>query len=364
MINVNKLVILIAFITACAVSVHAGNPDRAGEAGAYELTINPWARSAGLFGMNSSRVIGLEAERINVAGMALTRKTDVIFARTHWVQGTDIFINTAGVAQKFGRNKADVVGFSFMAFDLGEFDRTTTDNPDPGVLGTFKPQFFNMGISYARAFSNHINAGATVRLVSERIDDLKAFGFCIDLGIMYVTGKLDNARFGISLRNVGTPMKYSGDGLVFRGPAPQGGYQQSASQRTEKFELPSMLNIGVSYDLYADNLKNDKEKPHNHRVSVMFNYTSNSFGKDHVGGGLEYSWKEYFMIRGGYRWEKDITADANRTTWFRGPSAGFSAEMPLKKSKGKESPTLGVDYAYLVTSPFKGTHHYGLRFTL
>lgn len=351
-------------ITLCGSITRAGNPDRAGEAGAYELTINPWARSAGLFGMNSSRVMGLEAERVNIAGLAFARKTEIIFARTHWVQGTDIFINAAGVAQKFGKDKANVLGFSFMSIDLGEIDRTTTSNPDPGELGTFKPQFFNMGISFARAFSNHINAGATVRIVSERIDDLKAFGFCVDLGIQYVTGKLDNARFGIALRNVGTPMKYTGDGLIFRGPAPLGDYQQSQSQRTEKFELPSLLNIGMSYDIYADNLKNDKEKPHDHRVSVIFNFTSNSFGKDQVGGGLEYSWKDYFMVRGGYRWEKGITDDVERTTWYRGYSGGFSAEVPLKKSKGSESPTLGIDYAYLFTSPFSGTHHYGLRFNL
>lgn len=360
-----KRIFALTILTAvCGGIVRAGNPDRAGESGAYELTINPWARSAGLFGMNSSRVMGLEAERINVAGLAFTRKTEVVFARTHWVQGTDIFINTAGVAQKFGKDKKDALSFTFMAFDLGEFDRTTTSNPDPGELGTFKPQFFNMGISYARAFSSHIAAGATMRIVSEKIDDLKAFGFCVDLGIQYVTGKLDNVRFGIALRNVGTPMKYSGDGLIFRGQAPEGSYQQSQSQRTEKFELPSLLNIGMSYDLYADNLKNDKDKPHNHRVSVLFNFTSNSFGKDQVGGGVEYSWKEYFMVRAGYRWEKGITDDVNRTSWYRGYAGGFSAEMPLKKSKGAESPSIGIDYAYLVTSPFKGTHHYGLRFNL
>ncbi len=78
---------------------------------------------------------------------------------------------------KFGKEKKDVLGFSFMSVDLGEFDRTTTSNPDPGELGTFKPGFFKMGISYARAFSNHISAGATMRMVSEHIDDLKAFGF-------------------------------------------------------------------------------------------------------------------------------------------------------------------------------------------
>src|ERR1051325_3535661 len=204
--NVKRLFALTVLLTTCGSLIRAGNPDRAGEAGAYELLINPWARSAGLFAMNSSRVMGLEAERINVAGLAFTRKTEVILARTNWVQGTDIFINTAGVAQKFGKDNANVLGFSFMAIDLGDFYRTTTSNPDPGDLGTFKPQFFNMGLSFARAFSNHISAGATVRIVSERIEDVKAFGFCADLGIQYVTGKLDNARFGIALRNVGTPM--------------------------------------------------------------------------------------------------------------------------------------------------------------
>jgi hypothetical protein len=258
------------------------------------------------------------------------------------------------------------MSFTFMAVDFGEIERTTTSNPEGG-LGTFEPQFFNMGFSYARAFSNHINAGATMRVVSERIDDLKAFGFCVDLGIQYVTGKLDNARFGIALRNVGTPMKFGGDGLIFRGTAPEGDYQQSQSQRTEKYELPSLLNIGASYDIYADNLKNDKEKPHDHRVSVIFNFTSNSFGKDQVGGGLEYSWKEFFTVRGGYRWEKGITDDAARTSAYRGFSGGFSAQAPLKKKEKRENgtgPTLGIDYAYLATSPFKGTHHYGLRFNL
>ena len=341
----------------------SGNPDRAGEAGAYELTINPWTRNAGFFGMNSSRTMGLEAERINVAGLAFTRKTEVLFSRAHWLQGSDIFINTAGIAQKIGKNEADVLGITFMALDFGEINRTTTSNPEGG-LGTFKPQFFNMGLSYARAFSNRIFAGATVRIVSERIDNLAAFGFCVDMGIQYVTGKLDNARFGIALRNVGTPMKFSGDGMTFRGQAPQGDYQQSQSMRSEKFELPSLLNIGISYDIYADNLKNNKDLAHDHRVTVLFNFTSNSFGKDHVGGGLEYSWKDILMIRGGYRWEKGITNDLERTSAFTGYSGGFSAQFPLKKSKGAESPTIGLDYAYLATTPFSGTHFYGVRFNL
>ncbi|MDZ4845353.1 MAG: PorV/PorQ family protein [Chitinophagales bacterium] len=358
-----RTILLFALVTVVLKCAQAGNPDRAGEAGASELLINPWARSGGLFGMNSSRVMGLEAERVNIAGLAfMHNKTEAVFTRSHWLQGTDIFINAAGVGQKFGKDKENAMSFTFMSMNFGEIERTTTTNPEGG-LGTFEPQFFNMGLGFARTFSKRIYAGMAVRIISERIDDLKAFGFCIDLGIQYVTGKLDNARFGVSLRNIGTPMKFSGDGLVFRGAAPGGDYQQSQSQRTEKFELPSQLNIGASYDIYVDNLKNDKEKKHDHRLSVIFNYASNSFGKDNVGGGLEYSWKEIFMLRGGYRWEKGINDDVERTSAHRGISAGFSAQVPLKKDK-ENSPSIGIDYAYLVSSPFRGTHQYGVRFIL
>ncbi len=358
-----RIIFLFALVSVLVECAHAGNPDRAGEAGASELLINPWARSGGLFAMNSSRIMGLEAERVNIAGLAFVHKTEAVFTRSHWLQGTDIYVNAAGVGQKFGKDKENAMSFSFMSMNFGEIERTTTSNPEGG-LGTFEPQFFNMGLGYARTFSKRIYAGAAVRIVSERIDDLKAFGFCVDLGIQYVTGKLDNARFGVSLRNIGTPMKFSGDGLVFRGEAPDGDYQQSQSQRTEKFELPSQLNIGASYDIYVDNLKNEKDKKHDHRLSIIFNYASNSFGKDNVGGGLEYSWKEILMLRGGYRWEKGINDDTERTSAHRGISAGFSAQVPLSKEKGKTGPAIGIDYAYLVSSPFQGTHQYGVRFIL
>ena len=53
-------------LTMCH-SAFAGNPDRQGEAGAYELLMNPWARSAGLHSMGTSFVNGVEAMRLNVA---------------------------------------------------------------------------------------------------------------------------------------------------------------------------------------------------------------------------------------------------------------------------------------------------------
>jgi hypothetical protein len=336
----------------------AGNPDRAGEAGAYELVMNGWGRTSGVFGMNSACVQGLEAMRLNPAGLAFAPKTEVLFSRTHWLQGSEVYLNSAGIAQKFGKDKGNVVGVTINALDFGDIERTTTNLPEGGI-GTFKPGFLNIGVGYSRAFSNSIYAGVVFRLINERIDDLSATGFCIDAGIQYVTGARENIHFGIALRNVGTPMRFGGDGLNFSGSATEGSYTITQSQRTQKFELPSQLNIGAAYDWYIDKAKENPD----HKLTFMANFTSNSFGKDQFGGGLEYGWRKMLMIRAGYRYEDGITSFSTSTTAFTGLAAGMSVQVPLTKKKN-EGATIGVDYAYRATYTFKGTHTYGIRITL
>ena len=56
------------------VIMFAGNEDRVGEAGAYELLINPFPRSAGWGLANMSQVSGFEAIFLNPAGAALQIK--------------------------------------------------------------------------------------------------------------------------------------------------------------------------------------------------------------------------------------------------------------------------------------------------
>ena len=74
----------------------AGNPDRAGSAGASYLLINPWARTSGLAGTNMASVYGIESTYSNVAGLAFNRNTELIFANTNYLVGADISINTVG----------------------------------------------------------------------------------------------------------------------------------------------------------------------------------------------------------------------------------------------------------------------------
>lgn len=351
-----KKILTLAILTACLIvisnPVWAGNKDRAGQAGATELLINPWGRSTGLHGMNSSLVKGAEAMRNNVAGLSFVNKTQLLFANTQWLQGSGVSINAIGFGQRMG--ESNVLGISVFSMGFGEIPVTLVSAPEGNSGATFRPQLLNLGIAYARAFSNSIHVGFQLNLISHSIADANSTGAAFDMGIQYVTGPDDNIHFGISLRNVGTPMRFAGDGLATKLEAPQG-YTFTVNQRSEKYELPSVLNIGAGYDFW---LADD------HRLTAMANFTSNSFSRDQIGGGLEYAFKELFMLRGGYRYEDGITQSLNfdqRATAFTGLSGGVSVAVPLKK--GGES-ALGIDYSYRTTNPYNGTHTLGVRIDL
>lgn len=355
----NRLLIIAVCLSLGTNALLAGNEDRAGEAGGYELLMNGWARSTGMYGMNSSRVEGLEAMRINVAGLAHAPNTEVVFSHSRWLFDSQVSINAAGIAQAIGKEKVNFIGLNINSVSFGDIEVTTTSSPEGGI-GTYSPNFLNIGLAFSRAFSKSIYGGLVVRFLNQRVPDLSASGVALDAGIQYVTGKLDQVRFGVSLRNVGTPMRFGGEGLTFRGEAPEGTYNLSVSSRTQKFELPSLLHIGASYDIYADNLKNDPELKADHRITVAVNYTSNSFGKDYIGGGLEYSYREMFQLRAGYRYEKGLTSSDTRTTDFVGVAAGASVMIPFKE----DGPALGLDYSFRPSYVFGGTHSVGVRFNL
>ncbi len=70
-------------------SLYAGNKDRSGQAGATELLINPWARSSGWGNVSTANVTGLESMFINVAGLAFTNRTELVFSHTTYLKGSE-----------------------------------------------------------------------------------------------------------------------------------------------------------------------------------------------------------------------------------------------------------------------------------
>ena len=243
---------------------------------------------------------------------------------------------------------------------FGDIMVTTVNLPEGG-LGNFNPQFLNLGIAYAKSFSNSIYGGIVVRAITESVADAKAAGLSFDAGIQYKTGDKkydDRVKFGISLRNIGTPIKFQGDALSYKGNAAEGDYQLTVSQRSQQFELPSLLNIGASYDLHFG--KQNGENKTTHRVTIAANFTSHSFQRDNVGAGMEYSLKDEFMVRVGYNYEAGLLEEAARTNAYTGLAGGFTYELPMKKNGA----TVALDYSYRASNPWGGTHTLGARINL
>lgn len=332
--------------------VTAGNKDRSGQAGASELLINPWARGAGWGSVGTSCGQGLEALYTNIAGTGFTQGTEIIFSYTNWLQGSGVNIMSFGLSQKLGTNSG-VLTAAVMSMNFGEIDITTTNSPEP-IQGTFKPNYMNINLGYAKAFSNSIYGGINIKLITETISDASATGIALDAGIQYVTGEKEQIKFGIALKNVGAPISFSGDGLSFRGVIPGHGNdndQFTVEQRSANYELPATLRIGASYDFFIGEL---------HRITAAGNFTSNSFTKDQFTLGIEYSLKYYLQLRAGYTYQGGMFSSdiAERGTVFTGPSLGFTVSVPFNKEKMSG---LGIDYSYRATNPFSGVHSVGIK---
>ncbi len=341
-------VLLTGLLVLCSNNVSAGNEQRSGQAGATELLINPWARSSGWGGINTASVQGLEATFLNVAGLAGTENTEFIFASTSWL--FDMQVNSFG----FSKSLADdaVLGLAISTVNFGEISITNPNSPE-GTGSTYSPVVMNIGLSYAKKFTDNISGGATVRMISESTPDMKASAMSLDAGIQYVAGVNRQMKFGVSLKNVGPKMKFEGDGngvKLSNDDSFGQDYDQTYELRSDAFELPSLLNIGASYDFTIDA---------DSRLTLAGNFTSNSFTKDQYGLGMEYGYKSFFMLRTGYVYEDGVLDSETRSTVFTGLNAGFTFEIPLSSGT-----VFGLDYSYRQASPLASPHSIGARITL
>lgn len=354
-----KLVLVTVVLLSVSYGVYAGNQDRSGEAGASQILINPWTWSAGMAGANTASIVGLEAMSLNIAGMAFTPQTEIMFNHKRWLVGSDININAFGLSQRV--SESGVFGVSVMSMSFGEIPVTTVALPEGG-LGTYSPGYLNIDVGYAKAFSNSIYGGLSMKIINESLANVTSRGVAFDAGIRYVTGENERIKFGISLKNVGPSMKASGNGLTFINVDPNTGISSTREHRSAPFQLPSLLNIGASYDFYLQSSDSTSDEVNNsHRLTLAGNFTSNSFSKDQIRFGVEYGFKSMFMLRAGYVLESETWFNDNlRTTAYTGPSAGLSFVAPL----GKSGSTFGLHYAYEFTDRFSGTHSIGARLNL
>jgi hypothetical protein len=362
---------LVGLLFASA-TVFGGNPDRSGGAGATQLNINPYARSAGYGGANTASVRGIESFNLNIAGLAYTQNTDVAFSRMSFLQGSGVSVNNFGLAQALGENgDGGVIGLGFSSWDFGSIPITTYDNPD-GTLPNYSPQVLNIGASYAKKFSNSITGGFLLRLISEGLPDVRAQGVAFDFGVQYQTAigardekkkiKKEDFRLGISMRNIGPDLTFRGSGLSFRAINSQTGADRKAYFSADQFNLPTLVNIGLGYDMRLDQTSDT----YFHRLTGSFNFNYNAFQSNVYGLGAEYAYKESAMLRVAYNvtGDKQLFSKNQSDPQYLNPVYGLWAGATFQMPVSKSGTTLAIDYGYAPTRIFNGMHTIGIRLTV
>ncbi|PAP76173.1 PorV/PorQ family protein [Rubrivirga marina] len=296
--------------------------ERAGTAGASFLLVPTTARTTSLGngltgGLNT--LSGVEALQSNPASLMANDGTEALFSYNNYV--ADIGVNYFGVAQAFGNSN---IALSVMSWDFGDLVRTDAQFSDPSDL-TFDASAVVVGASYARAFTDRIAAGVTVKAVNESIDNINGSAVAFDAGMTYTVGE-SGLQFGVSLRNFGTKMSYSGNGLSQSLQFDPNGGTFPVAIEADDYELPSLLNFGATYSRqFAGDLS----------ASVLGNFRSNAYDQAEFAGGLELGYADLVYARAGVNVMPE--QDMNE---FEMWSVGAGVNVPVSNS------SLSVDYAY------------------
>ncbi|MBI3579178.1 MAG: PorV/PorQ family protein [Ignavibacteriales bacterium] len=246
--------LLLCVVMTSIVSAQGTANKRIGTAAATELLIPVGARDLAMGGSSLATTSGVDAIYWNPAGLVRMKSSaEGMFSSMTYIG--DIGVSYGAVGASFGEFGA--VGLSVKSLNFGSIPLTTNDDPENISGRFFSPTYVTVGLSYSRGLTEAVGVGVTLKVVSEQIERASASGFALDFGIQYsgLVG-VKGVNLGVALKNVGPQMKYDGPGLYRNAISPDGSRpQQKYKSEAASFELPSLIEIGLSYDAKAgDNM--------------------------------------------------------------------------------------------------------------
>ncbi len=328
------MVVLAIIVGFAAAPLFAGDKDRIGTAAGVQVQIPVGARDMALGGADLANTSGLNAQFWNPAGMPrMDRTAAAQFSYMSIIN--DIGVNYMSVAY----NDEDVgsFGLNIKSFGFGDIPFTTNEDMDGASGRTFSPTFVTVGLSYARALTEYVNVGLTVKVISENIDRASASAVAFDIGLQYDNpGGIEGINFGVVIKNIGSDLRYEGSGLGSNYLDPNG-KEYFLNSPSASNELPTSIELGLSY-MASVNEDNS--------VLMTSNFQSNNFQNDALKFGVEYNYSNFLFARGGYNYAVETESEAQLYDFALG--AGLKYEL---------GEVLFVfDYAYRNSQYFDGNN--------
>ena len=307
------------------------------------LEIGPGARS---LGMGSAYVsVADDASSIywNPAGMANVSNPQVQSYYAPWLVETQFYYNTAVVPMgQFGS-----IGLSFTAVTMDEMMVRTVQEPEPDAYGQkFDAGNIAMGIAYAKKLTDRFSFGFQTKFIQESIWQMKAQGFAVDIGTIFVTKR--DLNIGMSISNYGGKMGMEGvntlvdidiDETIYGNNDRIDGYLS-----TSQWPLPLIFRFGLSKTFTLSPIINCL-------VAVDAIHPNNN--PEYLNIGFEYSLMDIIFIRTG----------KSHTLYTLGDSIGsehgysFGAGVKYQIPRG---PLLNIDYVLTQFGVFNNVQGYSI----
>jgi hypothetical protein len=293
-------------------------------------------------GATVSSVDGVNSIFWNPAGLDMgAQGTNAMFSYRSYI--ADIGINYLAVSSRF--SGLGSLGMTLRTFRIGEIHVTTEDQTE-GTGEIIDPTFFVFGLTYSKQLTDHVSIGATVNLVNEGWASVSATGVAFDAGVQYRNlGGVQGLSLGVSVKNIGTSMQYTGAGLWV--PANDPNTQRGLTYykvEAASFQMPSTIQLGLGYN---------KKLNDNSAVQVSGTFENDNYGIDQYRIGAEYSFMNSFAIRVGYLYAKD---QSGVKSIFQNYTLG--AGVDLKEIVGV---AIAFDYAYVPVEFFTANNLFDVR---
>jgi hypothetical protein len=290
---VATLLLLGLTITLCPSQVQA--QAKVGTTGAQFLEIGVSARAMGMAEAFTAVVDDITSVYYNPAGLTYLYGREAAF--TYISMPADVGYGFAAIGLPL-ESIGGVLGVSAYALGSGDMiERTYEDGFGTGRV--FSWNDFALAVSYGRYLTDRFSIGFTLKYIGEFSHDYSSNGWGADVGTVYNTG-FRGFKIAMMISNFGPDMKFI----------------------KKAYPLPIDFKFGGSINI-IDGV--------DHVLTLAAEGSHPSDNLEQYNSGLEYVFKDRFILRFGGRFNYDVD--------------GFTAGGGLRLPFGEDR-ELGIDYAY------------------
>ncbi len=310
--NRNRILVLALGLFGWAGTAQAAAEfDKVGTVGGQFLKIGIGARAAAMGSAFVSVADDATALYWNPAGIARIDKSVISINHCAWLANTNL--TQAGYIFHVGFMPG-TIGISARSLYMDSQEVTTVFRPD-GEGQSFSAGDMAIGVSYARSLTDKFSTGITASYVQSTLATYKSSAMVFDFGTLYNTG-YRSLKVGMAIQNIGSDMTFI----------------------DQTVKMPTVFQVGLSMNLYESG---------NNLLMMCGDFSHPPDNAERASWGMEYGFKEFFFLRGGYQFKYDLER--------------FSAGAGFKLATSLNSEAR-LDYAYTDMSELPAVHRISIDF--